>query len=916
HGDLIRAIVERFESRFDPDRERPDSGDGAPDSELLAGLDALESLDADRLLRGCLAIVDACLRTNYYQQDADGQPKAWIALKLDPGRIPELPKPLPAIETFVYAPDVEGVHLRGGMVARGGLRWSDRREDFRTEVLGLMKAQMVKNAVIVPVGAKGGFVVKRRTAAGDREAWQQAGVACYRTFIRGLLDITDNRVGDDIIKPDRVVCRDGDDPYLVVAADKGTATFSDIANGIAEDYGFWLGDAFASGGKAGYDHKKMGITARSAWESVKRHFREMGHDTQREPFTVVGIGDMSGDVFGNGMLLSEQIRLVGAFNHLHIFIDPDPDPALGFAERKRLFEMGRSSWSDYDPDRISAGGGVFERSAKRIELNDAIRGCLGIDDDALRPDDLIRAMLRAPVDLLWNGGIGTYVRASGEANAEVGDRANDALRITARELRCKVVGEGGNLGLTQRSRIEFALNGGRLNTDAIDNVGGVASSDREVNIKIPLNEALRDGSLDASHRNTWLAEATDAVADAVLEDAYQQGRAISMMAARAAGRLDEHAHLIRTLERRGLLDRSIEFLPGEDEIAERRNQGIGLMRPELAVLLAYSKIALFQTLLDSDLPDDPGLEPVLTDYFPDVLRSQRPGAFARHRLRRELIATQVTNHLVDTMGMVFPHRVSAEQGVSMPAVARAFVVASRVLRSDAYFEDIEALDGQLSADVQYELMGRITGLIKHACTVFLLHPDRAALIQDQVDDYRHDLEAIEAALPDLLSDDYRADWDSATRLWQDDGVPEALAQRVASTRVLGPALDISTLRQSTGRPLELVARTFFHVGEAFSMLWMHRAINGLEVAGRWPALARATLRGDAYRLHGLIAGQVLRESGDDPETLFAAWFARREEPVRFALQRIGEIRESSDAADFLGLSVAVRELRKLRLLEQ
>ena len=914
HGELIAQIVTLFEQRFDPDHSQGDQAEAQEDA-IRAALDAVDSLDADRLLRACLDVVRACLRTNYYQQDDAGQPKAWITLKLDPAKIPELPKPLPQIETFVYAPDVEGVHLRGGMVARGGLRWSDRREDFRTEVLGLMKAQMVKNAVIVPVGAKGGFVVKKRVSPADRDAFQQAGIAAYKTFIRGLLDITDNRVGNDIVKPDGVVCYDPDDPYLVVAADKGTASFSDIANGISEDYGFWLGDAFASGGKAGYDHKKMGITARSAWESVKRHFREMGRDTQSEAFTVIGIGDMSGDVFGNGMLLSEQIRLVGAFNHLHIFIDPDPDPAASFAERKRLFELGRSSWSDYDEGCISEGGGIFERSAKRIDLNDAMRRVLCTDAESLRPNELIQAMLKAPVDLLWNGGIGTYVRASDEANADVGDRSNDVLRVTARDLRCKVIGEGGNLGLTQRGRIEYALQGGRINTDAIDNVGGVASSDREVNIKIPLNEAIRAGDLAEETRNGWLADATDAVARFVLRDAYEQGRVISMMQANAAVRLDEHANLMRMLERKGLLDRAIEFLPNEDELAERRNRRIGLTRPELAVLLAYSKIALFQTLLDSELPDDPGLEPLLTAYFPESLRSQRPEAFASHRLRRELIATQVTNHLVDTMGMAFPHRIAAEQGVGLPAVARAFVVATRVLQADSYYDDIQALDGSLHAKTQYQLMARVAGLIKHACTVFLLHPDRALSIEEQVSGYHQDLEAIEAGLPQLLPTDYRADWTSAAEHWQEQSVPEALALRIASTRVLGPALEISALRQSSDRPLELVARTFFHVGEAFSMLWMHRAINSLEVSGRWPALARATLRDDAHRLHGLITEQVLRESGDSPEALFDAWAQRYQEPVQFARRRIGEIRDSSDAADFLGLSVAVRELRKLRLME-
>lgn len=914
HGELMAGIVALFERRFDPDNPQQSDAE-AQEDEVLAALDAVESLDADRLLRACLDVVRACLRTNYYQRDDQGQHKASITLKLAPSKISELPKPLPKIETFVYAPEVEGVHLRGGMVARGGLRWSDRREDFRTEVLGLMKAQMVKNAVIVPVGAKGGFVLKKRVPANDREAFQQAGIAAYKTFIRGLLDITDNRVGSDIVKPEQVVCYDGDDPYLVVAADKGTASFSDIANGISEEYGFWLGDAFASGGKAGYDHKKMGITARSAWESVKRHFREMGRDTQSEPFSVVGIGDMSGDVFGNGMLLSDQIQLIGAFNHLHIFIDPNPDPAASFEERKRLFEMGRSSWSDYDTDTMSEGGGIFERSAKRIELNDAMRRVLCTDAESLRPNELIQAMLKAPVDLLWNGGIGTYVRASDEANADVGDRSNDVLRVTARNLRCKVIGEGGNLGLTQRGRIEYALQGGRINTDAIDNVGGVASSDREVNIKIPLNEAIRADELAEDTRNGWLAEATGEVARLVLSDAYEQGRVISMMQTNAAVRLDEHANLMRMLERKGLLDRAIEFLPNEDEIAERRNRKIGLTRPELAVLLAYSKIALFQTLLDSELPDDPGLEPLLTAYFPESLRSQRPDAFETHRLRRELIATQVTNHLVDTMGMAFPHRIAAEQGVGLPAVARAFVVATRVLKGQSYYEDIQALDGALHAKIQYQLMSRVAGLVKHACTVFLLHPDRALSIADQVSGYHQDLEAIEEGLPTLLPTDYRADWTSAAEHWQEQDVPEDLALRIASTRVLGPALEISALRQSSERPLELVARTFFHVGEAFSMLWLHRAINALEVSGRWPALARATLRDDAHRLHGLITGQVLRESGDSPDALFNAWAERHDEPVQFARRRIGEIRESSDAADFLGLSVAVRELRKLRLMD-
>ncbi|HTC80752.1 MAG TPA: NAD-glutamate dehydrogenase domain-containing protein, partial [Acidimicrobiia bacterium] len=583
------------------------------------------SLDEDRILRSFLALVQATLRTNWFRTSEAGHP---VAFKLDPAQVPDLPLPRPRYEIFVCSPRVEGVHLRGGRVSRGGLRWSDRREDFRTEVLGLMKAQMVKNAVIVPVGAKGGFVMKRPPAApsggtADRDAVAAEVAACYRDFVSGLLDLTDNIEGGEVVHPPAVYAYDGDDPYLVVAADKGTAMFSDLANSIADEYGFWLGDAFASGGSSGYDHKKMGITAKGAWESVRRHFRDFGIDADTAPITVAGIGDMSGDVFGNGMLCSRALRLVAAFDHRHVFLDPDPDPERSAAERERLFNLPRSSWADYDPAVISAGGGVFPRTAKSIPLSPEVRAVLGVDAEALRPADLVKAVLRAPVDLLWNGGIGTYVKASTETHGDVGDKANDTVRIDAPELRARVVGEGGNLGLTQRGRIEFALAGGRINTDAIDNSGGVDCSDHEVNIKILLDTVVADGEMTVLQRNRLLAEMTGEVAAMVLRDNYDQTGALATAAAQAAPMVDVHARYLRKLESEGGLDRAVEFLPSDEILAQRRSAGMGLTTPEFAVLLAYTKLDVVSHLLGSDACEDPWFERELTAYFPEPLRDGR-----------------------------------------------------------------------------------------------------------------------------------------------------------------------------------------------------------------------------------------------------------------------------------------------------
>ncbi|HEX3122823.1 MAG TPA: NAD-glutamate dehydrogenase domain-containing protein, partial [Rhodanobacteraceae bacterium] len=662
----------------------------------------VDNLSEDRVLRQYLALVTATTRTNFWRQDAAGRRKSFVSFKFDPMKVPDLPKPKPYREIFVYAPRVEGVHLRFGPVARGGLRWSDRREDFRTEVLGLVKAQMVKNTVIVPVGSKGGFFVKRPPLGGDRDAQLAEGVACYRLFINGLLDITDNLVDGKVVHPQNCVRHDGDDPYLVVAADKGTATFSDIANAISAEHGYWLGDAFASGGSVGYDHKGMGITAKGAWESVKRHFRALGRDCQSQDFTTVGIGDMSGDVFGNGMLLSKHTRLLAAFDHRHIFLDPNPDAAKTFAERERMFKLPRSSWADYDTKLISKGGGIHPRTAKAIPVSPEVRAALGIEGeaDSMSPNDLMRAILKAPVDLLWNGGIGTYIKAETETNADAGDRANNAIRVNGRDLRCRMVGEGGNLGATQRGRIEAALNGVLLNTDFIDNSAGVDTSDHEVNIKILLNDAVQRGELTVEARNAQLAAMTDEVERLVLADNYRQNQAISVMERMSVARLGSKQHFIRVLEEQGLLDRQIEFLPSDAEFAQRKSRGLGLTRPELSILLSYSKIVLFQQLLDSDVPEDWYLSKELRRYFPEPLQEKYADHMERHRLKREIIATAVTNSMVNRMGATFVMRMGEDTGRTPAQVAKAYNIAREVLDAREMWAQIEALDGKVDGNTQ------------------------------------------------------------------------------------------------------------------------------------------------------------------------------------------------------------------------
>jgi glutamate dehydrogenase len=751
HPALAARLAWMFEARFDP-RLAPAkraSQQQALAREIDEALEKVTSPDDDRILRAFRAVVTTALRTNHFQRDAAGAPKAYLSIKLEPKHLPELPKPRPMFEIWVYSPRVEGVHLRMGKVARGGLRWSDRREDFRTELLGLMKAQNVKNTLIVPVGAKGGFVPKH-LPVGDRDAVQREGTECYRIFIRGLLDLSDNVVGGKVVPPIDVVRHDPDDPYLVVAADKGTASFSDTANALAAEYGFWLGDAFASGGSAGYDHKKMGITAKGAWECVKRHFREMGVDTQSQDFTVAGIGDMAGDVFGNGMLLSEHIRLVAAFNHQHIFLDPDPDAARSFRERARLFALPRSSWADYDAKLISKGGGVFPRDAKEIALSPQARALLGIEAARATPQEIIRAILRLPVDLLWNGGIGTYVKASTEANSAVGDRNNDGVRVDGRDLRCKVVGEGGNLGLSQLGRIEYARAGGRINTDFVDNSGGVDCSDHEVNIKILLEVVRQKTKLGNAARNRLLAQMTDEVGALVLRDNYLQGQAISLMQATAAERLGEHAHFIRSLELQGLLDRALEFLPSAEDIEERIRAGEGLTRPELAMLLSYSKIALAGQLIVSDVPEDPYLGRELDRYFPERLSRRYASLLGEHRLRREIIVTATTNSIVNRMGPTFVARTQQDTGADAATVARAYSIAREAFDVREIWSSIEQLDNRVSAAKQYAMTQDTVALIRQV-TYWLIQRHRGSLgIEAQVERLRPGIRELAAALPQGL----------------------------------------------------------------------------------------------------------------------------------------------------------------------
>jgi glutamate dehydrogenase len=912
---IARNLVRLFQARFNPAAGRAARGREREADAIIAqirtGLDAVASLDDDRILRAYLTLIQATTRTNFYQPGADGAPKSYLSFKYDPAKIPDLPLPKPKFEIFVYSPRVEGVHLRMGDVARGGIRWSDRREDFRTEVLGLMKAQNVKNTLIVPVGAKGGFVPKRLPAGGTREEVQAEVVACYQTFIRGLLDLTDNIVGARIVPPAQVLRRDGDDPYLVVAADKGTATFSDIANAISAQYGFWLGDAFASGGSAGYDHKKMGITARGAWECVKRHFREMGIDTQKMDFTVAGIGDMSGDVFGNGMLLSRHIRLQAAFDHRHVFLDPDPDPAVSFAERARLFALPRSSWDDYDRKKLSRGGGIYPRSAKSIALSAEVRALLALGSAAAAPNDVIRAILALPVDLLWNGGIGTYVKGSDERNAEVGDRTNDGLRINGRELKAKVVGEGGNLGLSQRGRVEYALSKGRLNTDFIDNSAGVNTSDVEVNIKILLNPLVAEHKLSPGERNRLLARQTPEVTALVLRNNYLQSQAISTLELQGAARLPEYQHLIRSLERSGDLNRALEFLPSDDELADRRKSGAGLTRPELAILLAYSKIWLNNHLLASDVPEDPYLSAELERYFPAQVQQRFARAITHHRLRREIIATATTNSLVNRMGPTFVPRSQEDTGAEPAQVARAYTAAREIFAMRQVWEQIEALDNKVPAKLQYEAAFQTSRLLRHATYWLLTARSRALQVDAAVGEFRDGVRQLEAEIAAVLTGAEREHFEEGRRHYAEAGLPPPLASRVASLEALNAALDIVEIAAGHRVSVTETARVYFEVGMRIGIDWLRARIEKLTVEGTWQAIARTGLRDAALRVHRRLTERVLaRKDRGSAEARVTAWVEAAGKDLAHWQRTLADMR-AAGASDFATLTVGVESVRKL-----
>jgi glutamate dehydrogenase len=907
---IARVLVRLFETRLDPalnkkGQKRDNKEYVATKQALKSALEGVSSLDEDRILRAYRNVIKAMLRTNFWQRTKDGARKPVMSFKLNPARIPELPLPRPMFEIWVYSPKVEGVHLRFGMVARGGLRWSDRREDFRTEVLGLVKAQQVKNTVIVPVGAKGGFFVKRPPLGGDREAVLASGIACYQSFLRGLLDVTDNIVDGKLVPPKDCVRHDGDDPYLVVAADKGTATFSDIANGISAEYGHWLGDAFASGGSVGYDHKGMGITAKGGWESVKRHFREMDppRDTQREDFTCVGIGDMSGDVFGNGLLLSKHTRLLAAFDHRHIFLDPDPDAARSFKERERMFKLPRSSWADYDAKLISKGGGVFPRSAKSITVSREAAAALGIEPGTLTPVEVMRAILKAPVDLLWNGGIGTYVKGSTETNAEVGDRATDALRINGAEARCKVIGEGGNLGLTQKGRVEYALAGGRLNTDFIDNSAGVDCSDHEVNIKILLGIAATEKGLTTDKRNALLASMTDEVAELVLRDNYLQSQALSVGEAQAPGRITEHGHLIRVLEREGRLNRALESLPTEEELVERRKQGRGLTRPELAVLLSYGKLGVFDALLASDVPED------LVAYFPQALQQRYGDLMQKHRLKREIIATAITNSMVNRMGSTFAMRLQEESGVTTAQVARAYTVAREVFAAPYLWQTLESLDAEMPAAVQTELMVQIGRVLRLATHWFLEHGDRNTSITKAVDAYRGGIREYMEALEQLLPPDEKQRYrDNIARL-EKAGLPPKLARPLAGADWAYAGLDIVEIARGAKLKVGTAAAAWFALGTQLNLGWMRAEIEKLQVDGHWQAIARGSLRDNLYTQQRRLTAALLkgRKGGSaDPQK----WLASRGQRAAH-LERVLTDMRAIGSLDFATASVAMQEISKL-----
>lgn len=910
---IAQKLANLFELRFNPAKIK----NGGKQfnklvSEIFTDLDQVGNLDEDKIIRQYVHGITASTRTNAYQIHELNEPKQCLSIKLNSKTIPGIPRPCPMFEIFVYSPFFEGVHLRCGKVARGGLRWSDRKEDFRTEVLGLMKAQQVKNAVIVPSGAKGGFVPKQLPIDGTREEIQAEGIRCYKQFIRGLLDITDNYRDGVICKPDAVVCYDEDDPYLVVAADKGTATFSDIANEISLEYGFWLGDAFASGGSVGYDHKKMGITAKGAWESVKRHFYELNIDINTTDFTVVGIGDMAGDVFGNGMLLSNHIQLVAAFNHMHIFIDPNPSAEISFNERVRLFNLPRSNWSDYDSKLISSGGGIFNRNAKSIAVSPEMKIRFDIDQDVIEPNELIRYVLKANVDLMWSAGIGTFVKSERQTNLEVGDRTNDAIRINGSELRCKVVGEGGNLGLTQLARIEYALKGGQVYTDFIDNSAGVHCSDKEVNIKILLNQIIANGDLTEKQRNTLLSEMTDEVAQLVLRENYMQPRSISLTEAQAGRLVELHGRYMSELERLGKLDRELEFLPNDQVLAECRLQGKGLTAPGISVLLCYSKITLKEEILASDVPEEPFLNSLLIGSFPIPLQKRFSEQMQDHPLRREIIATRLCNLIVNEMGFSFVYRLQDETGASTAAIVRAYMIARNVLNMEVIWKQIEMLDGQVNVQQQQSMLMTYVRLVRRVTRWFLRNNRTKIDMFEATRIYSHGVEELKNAMPSIFSKDTRIHYDVHLKAYLALSVPQALAHELTITPGLFAAVDIIEVAHEQNVSVSEVAKVYYGIGEYLDLNWIRSQVISHPTENHWEGLSREALRDDLDWQQRLLTGGVVRlvSHGHELMERFDKWAQNHETLIERWRTVLANLR-SSPALNYTMFFVAIRELLDL-----
>jgi glutamate dehydrogenase len=906
---IAKDLVSLFMLRFSPNYR-------ADTSELVEKInqsfDSVASLDEDRILHRLLEVILATTRTNYFQMTNKGLPKPYISLKFDPLAISELPLPKPMHEIFVYSPRVEGVHLRGGKVARGGIRWSDRREDFRTEILGLMKAQNVKNSVIVPVGAKGGFFPKQLPVDADRDTIMKEVIYCYSTFIRGLLDLTDNISDQKIVPPQDVVRYDEDDTYLVVAADKGTATFSDIANGISKEYAFWLGDAFASGGSAGYDHKKMGITARGAWESTKRHFRELGLNSQTTDFTVVGIGDMSGDVFGNGMLMSEHIRLIAAFDHRHIFIDPNPNAQTSFEERKRLFDLPRSTWLDYNPERISEGGGIYSRSAKFIKISPALQAVLQTDKTSLMPNELIRALLTAPIDLIFNGGIGTFVKASFESHADAGDRTNDGIRVDGNELKARVICEGGNLGFTQAGRIEYSLNGGIMYTDFIDNSAGVDCSDHEVNIKILLNKMITDGDMTLDDRNKLLENMTDEVATLVLRDNYEQTQILSLESSVSSQTIDLFRRYISELEKRGRLNRQLEFLPDEKALLERKANGLGLTRPEIAVLIAYCKMFLKQDILASDIPDEPYFIDYLKLAFPQILNEKYLTQMKEHRLRREIIATQIGKNITDHMGINYVERLQRETGASVAFIIRAFTVAEALFGLYDLWHQIEALDNKISVATQHKMMLQIYFLIRRTSRWFLRNRKPDFDITETIKHFASPIAELVKQLPTLLNTTDQESINNQIASYKEEGVPESLAVKIAYCDTLFTSLDIVEAATKNNFVIAEVAKTYFALDFSLELYWLKSQLNSYPIDNQWDELARSGFRDDLDRVQRKLCVSVLKlkskkVNGKSIEERIETWLSQNKRLMDRWQSLLSEIKSSNNVG-FVTYSVVLREL--------